>query len=178
MDTHWKILKSEVRSANPWWTYLVDAFQTPQGDEGVYHKIKTRGSSMVVPVLTDGRVVLIKEYRYIPDRYSWEFPCGQRKEHETFEECARAELQEETGYRAGELINVGAFAPYSGVVDEWCRVYLARNPEEGAAQPEFTEEIEVAARRVDEIDRMIESGEIFDGQTLATWSLMRPHLNI
>ncbi|HBW74000.1 MAG: hypothetical protein UX20_C0002G0011 [Candidatus Magasanikbacteria bacterium GW2011_GWC2_45_8] len=176
MQNHWQTIKSEVRASNPWWTYMVNVFKTHKGVEGEYHIVKTRGASMVVPVLPDGRVVIIKQYRYIPDRDSWEFPCGQLKEHENFEECARAELEEETGYRAGELINIGEFLPYNGVVNEWCRLFLAKNLEEGKAHPESTEEIEVSTRRIDEIDRMIHSGEIFDGQTLAAWSLMRPHL--
>lgn len=156
---------------------MVNVFKTPKGVEGEYHIIKTRGASMVVPILPDGRIVLIKQYRYLPDRYSWEFPCGQLKENENFEECARAELEEETGYRASEIINIGEFTPYNGVVDEWCRVFLAKQLEEGKAHPEATEEIEVGARRIDEIDCMIHTGEIFDGQTLAAWSLVRTHLN-
>ena len=171
---HWKIIKSETKFINPWWTYIVDVFETNKGVQGEYHKIKTRGSSMVVPLLADGRVALIKEYRYITDRSSWEFPCGQRKEKETFEECARAEMQEETGFTAGELINVGEFTPYSGVVDETCRVFLAKNLQSGKPSPEFTEEIEVEPRRIDQIDKMILAGEILDGQTLAAWSLVRP----
>lgn len=173
MLNSWKKISSTVRFQNPWWSYILDTFQLRSGETGEYNYVHTRGSSLVVPVLPDGRLVMIKQYRYLLDRLSVEFPGGGVQEGETFSQTAASELLEETGIVAEELINIGQFCPFVGVTDEWCRVFLARGLIKAEAQPESTEDIEVIMRRPDEIEAMIQRNEIWDGQTLAAWALVR-----
>ena len=175
----WHQLTSKELFKNPWWTYKLDTFQIPEGASEEYHYVYTRGSSMVVPVTSDGQVVLVNQYRYLCDRESLEFPCGSINEGHTYEQTALLELQEETGYRAGApLQELGQFNPYNGVTSEICTVYMARDivPHNGQVKKDETEEFEVMVLSPDEIDKKIKSGEIWDGMTLAAWMLAHNQL--
>jgi ADP-ribose pyrophosphatase len=167
----WKKLSESIVFRNPWWTYKRDAFELPSGKPGEYHYVHTNGSSMVVPILEDGSVLLVNQYRYLLDRESVEFPCGSVKDGSTHEETARRELAEETGYSARSLVVAGEFNPYNGVTDEMCRVYVAGELHYVGGTPDETEEFEIVRMTPAEIDARIASGVIWDGMTIAAWSI-------
>jgi len=172
----WKKLAGAEVLKNPWWSYGKDQFELPNGKTGEYHYVHTRGSSLVVPVLHDGRVVLVNQYRYLCDRESMEFPCGGVKEGWSYDKTAVRELEEEAGFVARDWRLVGEFNPFNGVTDEFCRVYLARNLVQGQAQPDETEEFEKQSLTPDEVDARIISGVIWDGMTIAAWAIAKTHL--
>ena len=174
----WKTLSSSVKHKNPWWTYKLDRFELPSGKEGEYHYVHTNGSSCVVPVLPDGRIILVKQYRYVRRQDSIEFPCGSVKDGFTFDETASHELAEETGYAAGEMTKAGMFNPYNGVTDEMCQVYIARTLRHVGARPDETEEFEVVPMEPKEIEARILDGTIWDGMTIAAWMLVRAMLQV
>jgi ADP-ribose pyrophosphatase len=174
MPVHpWKTLSSSIRFKNPWWTYKMDRFALPSGKEGEYHYVHTNGSSCVVPVLDDGRIMMVKQYRHLARRDSIEFPCGAVKDDSTYDETAAYELTEETGYEADEMVRVGRFNPYNGVTDEMCQVYIARQLRHVGARPDETEEFEFVPMRTDEIEARILDGTIWDGMSIAAWMLVR-----
>ena len=161
----WKKLAESILFRNPWWTYKRDAFELPSGKVGEYHYVHTNGSSMVVPVLGDGRLVLVNQYRYLVERESIEFPCGSVKDGATHDETARLELREETGYEAKEMLPAGEFNPYNGVTDEMCRVYVASGLTYVGEAPDETEEFEILRLTPAEIDDRIRKGTVWDGMT-------------
>jgi len=169
----WKKLSESIVHGNPWWTYKRDDFELPSGKTGEYHYVHTNGSSMVVPVLRDGSILLVNQYRYLRDRESVEFPCGSVKDGSSHDETARCELEEESGYFAESLAVVGEFNPYNGVTDEMCRVYLARELRYVGGRPDETEEFEIVRMTPAEIDARIGSGVIWDGMTVAAWSIAK-----
>jgi ADP-ribose pyrophosphatase len=173
MLRHWTTLTSKIVSKNPWWIYKIDTFQIPDGVAGEYHYVHTEGSSMIVPVTNDGKLVLVNQYRYLCGRESIEFPCGGVKAGKTYEEMAKLELEEETGLRSDEILRVGEFNPFNGVTDEICAVHIARNLQPTHAKPDTTEEFEVIRCTPDELDGMIQSNKIWDGMTLAAWALVK-----
>ena len=173
MLVHWKKLSSEVVHRNRWWSYILDSFQIPAGPKGEYHYIHTEGSSLVIPLLDDGRIVLVNQYRYLRDRESIEFPCGGVQTGVSYDRTARAELEEEAGYAATSWEVVGEFNPFNGATDEMCRVFLARGLSPVPPKPEATEEFEVLKVLPAEIDGMIREGRIWDGMSLAAWILAR-----
>lgn len=109
----WKRIRLAEEIKNPWWTYRKDVAELPSGKQVEYHHVHTNGSSLVMPVLEDGRIVLVRQYRYLCDRESLEFPCGSVKNGSTFIETALEELAEETGFVARELTQIGMFNPYN-----------------------------------------------------------------
>ena len=98
------------------------------------------------------------------------------KDSQTFEQAAQRELQEEAGFTAADLINIGEFCPFNGITTEICRVYLASGLERVATENNPQEPMELMPRRIDEIEDLIKHNQIWDGQTLAVWALARPHL--
>lgn len=174
---NWKKIKSEVVHQNPFWIYRQDVFEV-DGCESPrdYYYVETPGSVMVVPILQDGRIVMIQTYRCLQNKYSVEFPGGAVKDGQTFEQAAHRELQEEAGFTMADLINIGEFCPFNGISTELCRVYLARGLERVAAENNPQEPMELMPRRIDEIEDLIKHNQIWDGQSLAVWALVRPHL--
>ncbi len=169
----WKKLSESDVFRNPWWIYRRDSVELPAGKGGEYHYVHTNGSSLVVPVTDDGRVVMVNQYRYLLRRESIEFPCGSVKDGSSHDQTAWMELAEETGYSAKQLLLAGEFNPYNGVTDEMCRVYIARELQFVGASPDETEEFEVMMVRPDEIDARIRDGTIWDGMTMAAWSIVK-----
>lgn len=169
----WKKLSEKVLFANKWWKYKQDDVLLPNGREGEYHYVFTNGASLVIPMLDDGNFVLVKQYRYLNDCESLEFPCGGVKDGQSYEETAVQELAEEAGYRANTLTLIGSFNPYNGVTNEICRIYLATSLEPVPSYPDETEEFEKYVISARDIDEKIASGEIWDGMTLAAWSIMK-----
>ncbi len=172
----WKKISESVVFRNPWWTYMRDAFELPSGRPGEYHYVRTNGSSMVVPVMDDGTVLMVNQYRYLLGRESLELPCGSVKDGATADETARQELEEETGHAAETLTPVGEFNPYNGVTDEMCRVYVARGLRFVGGTPDETEEFELLRLPAGEIDERIRTGAIWDGMTIAAWAIAKAAL--
>jgi ADP-ribose pyrophosphatase len=173
----WRRLWQKELFRNPWWTYRVDGFALPSGRLGEYHCAHTHGSAMVAPLLADGRLLLVNQYRYLLDRESLELPCGGVKAGSTHLETARAELAEEAGFTAGALMSVGSFNPCNGLTDEICEVFLATGlGPTGDVEADETEEFERLVLTPAEIEARIATGEIWDGMTIAAWHLLVPHL--
>jgi ADP-ribose pyrophosphatase len=172
----WKTLLSEELFSTPWMSVIHKQFELPGGKKGNYFHVHTNGSAMAIPVLDDGTIVLVKQYRYLVDEASIELPCGGIKSGQNDLEAARTELIEETGYDCRKIKRVGRFMPYNGLSDEFCAVFIARALMKVPPAPDETEQIEVVTATPAEIDRMIEKGKIVDGMTIAGWLLARRHL--
>ena len=168
-----KKINSELVKKNPWWEYKMDKCYIPNGREYEYHYVHTGGSVMVAPLMENGTLILVKQYRYLNKRFSIEFPAGGMKPGQNPDLIAHKELIEETGYD-GEIKKAGFFNPYNGVTDEYCYVYTASNlqPSEKETKDE-QEEFELLFLLPDEIERMIVTNEIHDGMTMAVWSILR-----
>ncbi len=176
MLSRWKKLSSKTLHKNPWWTYKVDSYQIPNKVSGEYHYVHTEGSSMVVPIRDDGKLILVNQYRYLCERESIEFPCGGVKPGKSYDEIAIMELEEETGYRSDDLQMIGEFNPFNGVTNEFCAVYVGRKLVRTAPKPDETEEFEIMACSPKELDEMIRNNKIWDGMTLAAWTLAKERI--
>jgi len=169
-----KIAGNELAS-NPWWSYRCDRYERPDGAPADYFFIHTPGSVAIVPEMEDGKILLLRQFRYLNQRESLEFPGGGRKVGYTAEAAAQEELLEEAGLIASELIPIGHFNPMNGATDELCEVFIARGIHRSSAQPEPSEEFEEVVVTREELERMIRSNEIWDGMTLAVYSLYSLH---
>jgi ADP-ribose pyrophosphatase len=169
----YKKISQKVVYKNPWWRYCCDEIELPSGKPGEYHYVLTNGSSMVIPKAEDGRFLMVRQYRYTGNRDSLEFPCGGLKDGATHEETARHELMEETGFIARELIPIGEFNPCNGLLDEICKVYIARGLSYLGAHPDETESFELVYLTAAEIDASIKEGTLWDGMTMAAWALAK-----
>jgi ADP-ribose pyrophosphatase len=171
--TRLRRLATELIHANPWWEYRHDRYTFPNGSEGDFYYAHTKGAVFVIPQFDDGSLLLLRQFRYLNQRESLEFVGGGMKEGLTHEQAAHEELLEEAGLVANELIPLGWFNPMNGLSDEECYVFLAQGLKQQAARPEASEEFEPVRMATIDIDRLIAAGEIWDGMTLAAYSLFR-----
>jgi ADP-ribose pyrophosphatase len=172
----YKQISRSILFKNPWWRYCLDQVELPSGKPGEYHFVLTNGSSMTVPVAEDGMLLMVRQYRYTGNRDSIEFPCGGLKDGATYDETARHEMIEETGFEPGEIELAGSFNPCNGLLDEICKVYIARNLRYVGAHPDETESFELVHLTINELDILISDGTIWDGMTLAAWAIAKPML--
>ncbi len=134
------------------------------------------GSVIVLPLLSDGRLVLIRNRRFTVGRTLLELPAGTLEAGEEPISCAARELEEETGYRATQLEPLLAFYVAPGVSDERMHAFLARGLTEAEQQLDETEQIEVVPLTLAEVLERIRRLEIEDANTIAvvlffhTWS--------
>jgi ADP-ribose pyrophosphatase len=125
------------------------------------------GSSVVLPVLPDGRIVLIRQYRHAAGESLWELVAGHKEPEESFREGARRELQEETGYRARRITKLLEIFPSPGLLGEKMEIFLARGLAKGKARPEDDERITQRAVTLAQAKSWIRTGEIRDAKSIA-----------
>lgn len=172
--SQYKKIVSELISKNPWWAYWHDKFFQSDGSTYDYYYAVTNNCAMIIPVLDDGRLVLVSQFRYLREKISVEFPCGGMVEGELPAQTALRELQEETGMISDDLMKIGSFESLKGLVKDTAHVFLADKLQKvGEPIVSVSEPIEVLYRRVDEFEEMVRHGEIWDGQTLAAWAMSR-----
>jgi len=165
----WTRLSKETVFSCPYYRISHDRYRLPGGGVGDYHYVDIPGSTMIVPLLGDGTLILVAQHRYLVGKSSVEFPAGGMTPGIEPRANAEKELREEAGYVAGRWEKIGEFAPYNGVSNEMCHVFLARDLQPARAEPEPTEEFEILHLRPEEVRRKIEAGELWDGMTLASF---------
>ncbi len=130
------------------------------------HVILHPGAVAILPVLADGRFVLIKQYRVSIDGPLIEVPAGTLEPNEEPLITARRELIEETGYVAGTLTPIMKFYSSPGIMKEEMHLYLAEKLVAGPTDMEDGEQIETLLVEPDQAMKMIKTGEIKDAKTV------------
>ncbi len=145
----------------------LDHIRTAAGRETAREIVEHPGAIAVVPQLPDGRIILIRQYRRPTETTLLEVPAGTREPDEDAETCARRELEEEIGYRAGRVERLGSFYTSPGFCTEYMDVYLATelSPVEGETPAEFEEALEIVQPA--EVPHLFAAGEPLDAKTLA-----------
>jgi ADP-ribose pyrophosphatase len=105
---------------------IVDRVTMPSGKEGVREVARHPGGAVTVPLLDDGRVLLVTQFRYPFGRFITELPAGKLAPGEDPARAARRELEEETGYTAATLEHLVTIYSTPGFCDEELHIYLAR----------------------------------------------------
>jgi 8-oxo-dGTP pyrophosphatase MutT (NUDIX family) len=129
--------------------------------------VRHPGAVVIVPVLDDGRLVLIRNYRIAVDDRLWELPAGKLEPGEDPQHAAARELEEETGYRPGRVRRLGAFYSSPGFADEKLQAFIAEDLAFVGQNLEPGEEIETAPLPPEEVRAMIANGRICDGKSIA-----------
>ena len=142
-------------------TEIVDL---PNGRRVEFDLVRHPGAAAVVPFLDDGRVLLIRQYRFATGGEILEVPAGKLDPGEAPEACAARELEEETGYRAGRLERLGSIWTTPGFCDEIIHLYAAFDLEPSEQRLEPDEIIELVPTPLDEaLDAL--TGPVVDGKT-------------
>ena len=146
--------------------FLQDEVELPSGLRTHRDIVRHPGAVAIVPVLPDGRIFLVRQYRYAIGKPLLEIPAGTLEDGENPLECARRELREETGYEASELKALLSCYTAPGYSDEIIHFFEARGLTKVGMSPEEDENIEVEVSELGAIVRMIEENVIKDAKTI------------
>jgi ADP-ribose pyrophosphatase len=149
----------------------IDTVRFPDGSTGEMEMFRHPGASAVVPFLSDPRgedpqVLLIKQYRYASGGYLYEIPAGRLDPGEDPADCARRELQEETGCTAAQVERLTTIFTTPGFCDEQIHLFMAVGLTQGEHAREKDEFLEVETLPLSRALSLIESGEIRDSKTV------------
>jgi 8-oxo-dGTP pyrophosphatase MutT (NUDIX family) len=151
---------------SPWCGLRQDFLRLPDGREQDYHVFEVSNAVAVVPVLADGRMRLIWQYRYPHGRSHWEVPAGRIHGGEPPAEAAQRELREEAGCVCARLVRLPGFFPTNGISDHYAHAYLALGcVPVGEPQLDPAERLSLRDFPVAEVRRRLWRGDFADGFT-------------
>ncbi|MBP7745096.1 MAG: NUDIX hydrolase [Phycisphaerae bacterium] len=131
-----------------------------------YDIIVHPGAAVILPVLDDGRLVLIRNYRVAVGEELIELPAGTLEPGEAPATCVVRELAEETGYRAGQVTPLVSFYSSPGILTERMHTFVATQLTPGPMELDAGEEIEVTTLTLAEALSAVRAGRITDGKTI------------
>ena len=155
------------------YTSIVDVYSDdmllPNGNHEVWDYVEHRmGAACVLPVLPNGKIVMVKQYRHALERYTIEVPAGSRDSvDEDTLICATRELEEETGYTSDNIEFLLSLKTTVAFCNESIDVYLARDLKPGKQHLDEAESINVLEMELDELLDMIYAGELQDSKTVS-----------
>jgi ADP-ribose pyrophosphatase len=156
-----------------------DVVMEPSGVRATRELITHPGSVVVLPVLSDGRIVLIEQYRHAAKQYLWELVAGRIDAGENPRQAAVRELLEETGYRAKRFRVFLEVFPTPGFLEERMFILLAEGLTAGQAKPEEDEKIISRIYNRKQLEEMMQRGKLRDAKTIAAllyyFRFLAPH---
>ena len=156
-------------------SFEVNRYRLPNKVEGEMECIRHPGGALIVPVNSDGQLILLRQYRFSVQRRILEFPAGTVELGEDPSRTAEREVQEETGFQASDLKKIGEILLAPGYSDEVIYIFLATGLEKmevPLAQDE-DEDIEVLLMSPAQVADAIASGELTDAKSIAAYAMVR-----
>lgn len=145
-----------------------DTVRVPNEKIAHWDYISHMGAAAVVPVLPDGRILMVRQYRNALDRFTLELPAGKLdRADEPMEECAARELEEETGYHSDNLERLITVNTTVAFCNEKIGIFVARDLVPGSQHLDEDEDIRVEAYTVEELCERIFAQEMTDSKTVA-----------
>jgi 8-oxo-dGTP pyrophosphatase MutT (NUDIX family) len=164
----WTLLGSETKYENPWIRVREDKVLRPDGQPGIYGVVEIPPSVAVLALDDRERIVLVGQWRYTRDRFSWEVPLGGAHAHETdMRAVAERELREETGVVAKNWECLGVIQACIGVTTDTQTIYLATGLTPHASEPDPGEVLEVRWMPLVDAARAVVDGEICECASMA-----------
>ncbi|MCR5800974.1 MAG: NUDIX hydrolase [Lachnospiraceae bacterium] len=148
--------------------YYQDTMQIPNGHTAKWDLIDHKGAAACVAVREDGKLIMVRQYRNALERETIEIPAGGlNSRNEPMEDCARRELEEETGYIAGEMEYLTTIYTTVAFCNERIGIYVAKDlKRRGDQHLDEDEFVNVECYTLSELKQMILSGKIQDSKTI------------
>lgn len=165
MHQGWKTLRKRLIGS-----FSINGIELPTGKRVDYIVVSYPPAVGILAFDEQGQVIMVGQYRYAINEYSWEIPMGSPDEGESLEQSVRRELEEETGYRAEHIEPLFTFYPSNAASDQVIHLYLARSTQKVTAVPSYGEPVEeliqVKHLPFEEVLRQVSQGEIRDAATV------------
>ncbi len=165
-EVPWKTLSSRAIYRNKWLSLREDQVALPDGQQTIYGVVTCGECVGVLPFLDPNTVLLVKQYRYVAKRVTWEMPTGGVHQSEAIEAAAQRELGEETGHRAGRLTWLSTYHTSKSVMDETAHLFLGDDLVKLELHSDETEFIEVGQFSFEQALEMVLTNEILDSMTV------------
>ncbi len=160
-----KTIKSEYKYKGRILNLRVDRVTAPCG-EAVREIVEHRGGVGLFAITNEGKVVMVRQFRYAVGDTALEIPAGKLEENEEPMEAAIRELKEETGYTAGKVEYLFSYYNSIGYSGELMHTYLFTDLTPGEQHFDADEAIEVEEYTPEEMVKMVSEGKIIDGKTI------------
>ncbi|MBD2500341.1 NUDIX hydrolase [Anabaena azotica] len=173
-----QLLKQRLFYKGRKFDFEVNRLRLPNKSEGEWECIRHPGGALAVPVTPEGKLVLVRQYRFAVQGRILEFPAGTLEPTEEPLETVKREIEEETGYRGQKWDKLGEFFLAPGYSDEIIYAFLARDLEKLETPPkqDEDEDIETVLLTPEELEKAILQGEPVDAKSITSFFLARPFL--
>ncbi|MCM1497698.1 MAG: NUDIX hydrolase [Clostridium sp.] len=162
-----KRLKRELRAEGTVISLYKDTVEV-NGNIAEWDYIHHDGAAAVVAVNDDGKLLMVRQYRNALDRFTLELPAGKLDDpKEPTLECAKRELEEETGYYCENMEYLLTVNTTVAFCNEKIDLYLARDLKKTAQHLDPDEEINVEVWDVRDLQQLIYQGKMTDSKTIA-----------
>lgn len=171
-----QLLRPLARYFGSKFDYEVSSMRLPNGTVGEYGCVRHPGGALVVPMTDDGKLVLVKQYRFAMQGRILEFPAGTIEDGDDALITVKHELPEEAGYSGENWQFLGKFPICPGYSDEWIFSYFATGLTKLDNPPaqDADEDIEVLLFTPEEFEAAIKRGDRIDAKTIASFYLAKP----
>ena len=147
--------------------FYKDILKLPNGNVVEWDLVKHPGAAAIIPVLEDGRIILVEQFRNALGKKTFEIPAGGIETGESAYDCVSREIEEETGYRSDNIQFLIKVVTAIGFCDETIPIYVAKNLMKTEQHLDEDEEIDLKVVTVGEAVEMILNGTIVDSKTVA-----------
>ncbi len=164
-----KVLKTEILYKGRVFDLLIEEIEYPSGNKGIREIAQHNGGAVVVPLLPNGNVILVNQFRAPHKQYILELPAGKLEFNEEPLKCAQRELLEETGYTAEQYIHLTSIMTTPGFCSEILHIYLATGLQKsphGQSLEEGEQTLSLVEYPLNKALAMVEEGTIIDSKTI------------
>ena len=163
----YKRIKRELQYKGKIIEVYKDSMETPNGNIKQWDIVHHKGAAAIIPVMEDGRIIMVRQYRGPLDREILEIPAGGLNTKESSIDCATRELEEETGYRSEHLKHLITIYTTVGFCDEKIEIFVANDLIQSKQNLDEDEFVTLEYYTLEELKKKIFVGEIEDAKTVS-----------